>query len=187
MSHFDKVYNRLPDGRRIWLIQANEAVWHWNSMLDEKPYRCDWGGDTWIKGNSSRSRILNEVEDEDIAFCYQAAPDKKLLGVARFSRGGYQRNRGPVRDRGLVFGLDWWMRVPPLAYDVIISPMEARYTSMPTKRASLPSMERHWKSGFSANRHLQRNERGRVGGRTKIHSQGSATSCSNRERRFCRR
>jgi HNH endonuclease len=119
VSTFDEKYNLLSDGRRIWMIQADETIWHWDEILDDKPYRCDWGGDKWVKSNASRHRILEELKAGDIAFCYQAAPDKKVLGVARFSKGRNQRTWGPVEDRGLIFWLNWWRRVPPLPYDVI--------------------------------------------------------------------
>ncbi len=108
-------YNLLPDGRKIWLVQANnenEGGWHWDALLDEKPAQgpFEWGGDEWIRGHSCRKRIREEFQRDDIAFCYQAAPDKHIVGLARIASEGGEDG---------TFDFDWWCRVPPVSYKEI--------------------------------------------------------------------
>ena len=109
-------HNLLPDGRKIWLIQAaDDAGWHWDELLNEKPTRRPsegkgWGGDKWIRSTPSRKRIRVEFQAGAIAFCYQAAPDKQIVGLARIASKGYENGK---------FDFDWWCRMPPVSLDRI--------------------------------------------------------------------
>ena len=61
-------YNRLPDGRRIWLVQADEeAGWTWNKFLPhspaDRPY--GWGGPEWIRSSPSTKRVTEEFSQPE--------------------------------------------------------------------------------------------------------------------------
>lgn len=107
-------YNRALNDRTFWLVQAsenNDGGWNWSYLIDEKPHREPWGGSDWIRNSLSRKRIREELRTGDIAFCYQAAPDKQFLGLARIDmRGNKEENS---------FFLDWWCRMPSVPFEKI--------------------------------------------------------------------
>jgi len=99
MSTFDSNYNLLSDGRRIWMIQANEPIWHWDRLLDDKPESIDWGGDKWVKGKVARYRMEHEVKTDDIALCYHSQPRQEAFGSSPFfSRWAFHQTWPGVRS-----------------------------------------------------------------------------------------
>lgn len=123
MARFIEGYNRLPDGRDIWLIQADDKDgdgWSWNYFFNSKPPQFDeaWGGDEWITATPSVKRVRDEFKPGDIAVCYQAAPDKAVVGLARIESTGYEKDRGKKRP-GTLFDLTWLGRVEPVHYQTL--------------------------------------------------------------------
>src|ERR1700722_2361184 len=84
-----------PIPRRWWLVQADDkAGWNWDRYLKRPIVRSKrddrgWGGETWIRGNVSRKRIREEFSPGDLAFCYQGAPSKSVVGLAGIASRGY--------------------------------------------------------------------------------------------------
>ncbi len=127
-------YNRLPDGRNIWMFQATEEDggefgYSFEPWLDSSPSSRgepdskDWCGPDWVKSAPSIKRLREEAQPGDWVFLYQAQPNQAFLGLARMSRGGYAKGRNPSPSDFSWFDLDWWLRIPPLARaDVAASP-----------------------------------------------------------------
>lgn len=121
---FPPSMNRLRDGRKIWLVQADDKDgkgWHWDEMLPGEPFTDDvgdytWGGEEWITSAASRARIRDEFAPGDLVVCYQAVPTKAVLGFARVSEGGFKRGDDEVP---CTFGLDWLQRTPEVPWSRI--------------------------------------------------------------------
>ncbi|MFZ5438850.1 MAG: EVE domain-containing protein [Myxococcota bacterium] len=115
-------YNRLPDGRRVWLVQAAEdAGWSWDEFLPHALSKGvdGWGGEDWIRSAPSGKRIRDEFRPGDIALCYQATPEKAVVGLARVASEGYALRRGKRVFGGTNFDFDWGCWVDPVSLDDI--------------------------------------------------------------------
>lgn len=121
---FPPSMNRLRDGRKIWLVQADDKSgkgWRWDEMLPAEPFTnvCGdywWGGEAWINSAASRARIRDEFAPGDLVVCYQAMPTKAVVGFARVSRGRFKRGDDEVP---CTFGIDWLLRTPAVPWSRI--------------------------------------------------------------------
>jgi hypothetical protein len=119
---FTESYNLFRDGRRAWMFQASdEAGWNFETLFafppgsDEGKQMC---GDSWVGSASSRKRIREEFQPDDLMFLYQAAPQKAVVGLGRLASHGYaQRLGGMPKGQGTFFDLDWWMRTVPFPFE----------------------------------------------------------------------
>lgn len=152
---FPSELNLLPDGRRIWMVQADDKDgngWHWDKLLpgddfDDVVLKEDreWGGESWISSASSRARIRDEFAPGDIIVCYQAVPRKAVLGYARVASEGYAREDGEV---AAAFDIDWCRRTPPVEWvqmrddDILRNCEKVKVKVGTVFRLSLPELHR---------------------------------------------
>lgn len=118
-QRFVEGYNRLPDGRSIWMIQADDnAGWNWSEFFDHPAHAQEvgrsWGGPDWIRSAPSAKRIRDEFRDGDVAVCYQAAGAREVVGLVRIASRGYSEGR---RGEETFFDIDWGCRVQPIPWD----------------------------------------------------------------------
>jgi 5-methylcytosine-specific restriction endonuclease McrA len=150
MARYTEGYNRLPDGRSIWLVQADDgAGWNWDSFFEVLPSKFDrWGGDEWIRSKPSIKRVRDEFQVGDIVVCYQGAPKRAVVGLARVSSEGYAVVRGRPRPGGTFFDMDWGCVLAPVAFetlraDPVLSEMEKVHFAQGTVfRVSHPELAR---------------------------------------------
>ncbi len=154
MGRFVEGYNRLPDGRNIWLVQADENAnnhegWNWSQFFAKLPEpEMEWGGEEWIRQTRSIKRVRDEFRVGDIVVCYQGAPDRAIVGLARIASEGYELVRRRRKPGGRMFDLDWGCRVVPLPletmkHDPLLSTMEkARMAQGTVFRVSSRELER---------------------------------------------
>lgn len=124
---YDRHHNLLSSGQRAWIVQADINAndgegWHWSCLFKDPEQMRDWGGAEWIRQARSRSRVLNEFAAGDLAFCYQAAPDKAILGIGRIGSGGHDYNSRTGKTSsapGLFFDFEWVEPIDPLPLSVL--------------------------------------------------------------------
>jgi 5-methylcytosine-specific restriction endonuclease McrA len=123
MGRYVEGYNRLPDGRNIWLVQADEKEddgWNWDHFFQTLPERFEqWGGDEWIHSTSSIKRVRDEFREGDLVVCYQAAPTRAVVGLARISSEGYAIVRRRRKPGGTFFDMDWGCRLDPVSFETL--------------------------------------------------------------------
>jgi len=74
----EKSLTTIQVTQRVWWMVANPANWSWHQLKSEKKVQFDYAR---LQGNFAR------VQVGDLVIGYQSAPDKRVVALAKISRG----------------------------------------------------------------------------------------------------
>jgi 5-methylcytosine-specific restriction enzyme B len=103
-------------GGRVWWVVANPKQWDWDILFKQGKEQFSFG---------RLQRNYSQVQENDLVIGYQAHPDKKIMALARISRGLYTDESGNKRiDLEPVARVENGLTYEELSGDSILSSAE---------------------------------------------------------------